>query len=125
MKEQAVKYYRQGYNCSQCILKAAEYAYGVAIPKQCYNMCRGINTGFGIGGTCSVLMAGVMVFGLFFDDATVKRPRMKLLSAFKDLYPCLSCAELVKERKNGAKCEKIVWHIAGLVKQIIDEERSC
>ena len=122
MKERAVMYYRQGHNCSQCILKAAEYTYKIPIPKQCYEMCKGVNTGFGLGGMCSVLIAGVMVFGLFFDEATVKRLRLRLFSDFRDLHPALNCADLVKERKNGAKCEQIVRQIAGLVKQIIDEE---
>ena len=121
MEERAALYYRQGYNCSQCILKAVEHEYYKPIPKQCYALCRGVNTGFGFGGMCSVLIAGVMAFGLFFDEASVKRLRLSLFSAFQDLYPSLNCAELVKERQNSAKCERIVRQVAGIVKRLIDE----
>lgn len=122
MKEQAIAFYRKGCNCSQCILKAAETVYNKPVPKQCYAMCQGVNTGFGIGGICSVLVAGVMVFGLFFNEETVKRLRIKLLTEFKRQHGGINCAELVRARGDSARCEAIVGQAADMIKKMIDAE---
>ncbi len=122
MKALAIRFYQQGYNCSQCILKAAEAFYAKPISRQCYNMCQGVNTGFGIGGMCSVLIAGIMVFGLFFGDDVVKRLRIRLLTEFQSRHPQMDCQALRKERQGNGYCENIVGEIAELVEQLIHEE---
>ncbi len=122
MKKLALQYYAQGYNCSQCILKAAEKKYSLPISKQCFNMCSGINTGFGIGDMCSVLIAGIMIFGLLFDNATTKRLRMELLENFEKKHSCLSCKSLKSKLKNGENCETLVSDIAQLIEELIDKE---
>ncbi len=124
MKESAIYFYRQGYNCSACILKAAEKHFDKTIPKQSYWMCQGINTGFGIGGMCSVLIAAIMVFGFLFDNETVKRLRIKLFNEFKETYPNMNCSELLKERRSGEKCETVVGFIAELTEKLIKEEKK-
>lgn len=123
MKEKAIEYYKKGYNCSQCILKAAEFKYKRPVPKQCFDMCRGVNTGFGIGGICSVLVAGIMIFGLFFEEETVKRLRIKLLTEFRNHYGCLNCADLLRMRKDSGRCEGIVGQVAEMVERMINEEK--
>lgn len=122
MKCEALKYYQKGYNCSQCILKACEQEYGLRLPEDCLNMCGAINTGFGVGGMCSVLIAGVMVFGLLFDETDAKRLRLKLLSEFRDKYPSMDCSVLRRERQRGINCEQLVCDIAELIEKIIKEE---
>ena len=121
MKERTIYFYGHGYNCSQCILKAAESVYGISMPKGAVSMCSGINAGLGIGSMCSVLLAGVMVFGLLFDDITTKRMRMKLLNYFMDNHESMNCCELKKEQQSGRRCESIVAEIAELVEIIIAE----
>lgn len=121
MKERTLYFYRHGYNCSQCILKAAESIYKIPMPKCVIMMCSGINTGFGVGGMCSVLIAGIMVFGLLFEETDAKRLRIKLLNAFMDTHKSLNCCELKKERKSGCACEELVGNIAELVEKIIAE----
>jgi len=123
MKEKALQYYRQGWNCSQCILKAAEAVYGLPVSRQCMNACTGVSTGFGVGGLCSVLIAGVMTLGLLFDEATVKRLRIKLFTAFHDKYKCTDCAALKAKRVDHTLCEGIVAEVAALVETIVAEER--
>ena len=123
MKEKALQYYRQGWNCAQCILKAAEAVYGLPVSRQCMNACAGVSTGFGVGGLCSVLIAGVMALGLLFDEATVKRLRVRLFTAFHDKYTCTDCGALKAKRGDGAQCEAIVAEVASLVETIVAEER--
>lgn len=121
LKEKALYFYQEGYNCSQCILKAAEQVYKIPISKNSLNMCSGISTGFGIGGMCSVLIAGIMVFGLMFDEQKAKRLRIKFLNEFNSKHHNLNCSALKQERKQGLHCEELVCDIADLIEKIIDE----
>lgn len=123
MKEKTLSYYRQGYNCSQCILKAAEQIYRIPISKSSMDMCSGVTGGFGIGGMCSVLIAGIMVFGLLFDKDTVKSMRVRLLDEFNEKYGDLNCCCLRKHRKAGHMCEEIVGDIAQMVEKIIADKK--
>ena len=123
MKEKALLYYKQGFNCSQCILKAMEAVYGIPVSRQCMNACGGVSTGFGVGGMCSVLIAGVMAFGMLFDEAAVKRMRLKLMTAFHEKHKSMDCGALKAQRQSGAYCEAIVVDVAEMVETIIAEER--
>ena len=122
MKEKTLEYYKEGYNCSQCILKAFEYVYKRPLPEQVFSLCQGVNTGFGVGGMCSVLIAGIMILGLLFDEEDVKRLRIKLLFRFQEKHGDMGCMALVSERKPNMKCEEVVGEIAGLLDEIIREE---
>lgn len=123
MKDKVLNYYYQGYNCSQCILKAAEQKYKLPISKQSLNLCTGVSNGFGIGGFCSVITAGIMIFGLLFDEETVKRLRLKLLDTFQEKYSSLNCLELRK--KNGEYfCKNFIPEAADIIDKIITDENS-
>jgi len=123
VKEKALLYYKQGYNCSQCILKAVEAVYGIPVSRQCMNACGGVCTGFGVGGMCSVLIAGVMAFGMLFDEAAVKRMRIKLMTMFHEKHKNMDCSVLKAQRQSGMHCETIVSDVAEMVERIIAEER--
>jgi len=123
MKAKALQFYAQGYNCSQCILKAVEAVYGIPISRQCMNACGGVSTGFGVGGMCSVLIAGVMALGLLFDEAAVKRLRVRLLTMFHEKYKNMDCGALKAQRSNSQYCEIIVADVAEMLETIIAEER--
>lgn len=123
MKDKVLDYYHQGYNCSQCILKAAEQKYKLPISKQSLNLCSGISNGFGIGGFCSVIVAGIMIFGSLFDEETVKRLRLKLVDTFQEKYSSLNCLQLRK--KNGEHfCEFFIPEVADMIDKIIMDENA-
>lgn len=98
---------------------AAQQEYNITIPKQSFAMCSGVSMGFGVGGMCSVLIAGVMVFGLLYDKGTTKRLRLKLLSEFKQKFGNLNCSVLRKEHN---ECEDLISEIAELIDRLIKEE---
>ena len=122
LKEKALYYYRKGYNCSQCILKACESVYKIPISNQSMKLCSAVNNGFGIGSICSVLVSGIMIFGIMFYEVTAKKMRIKLLTMFNSKHS-LDCMSLKKEFNDG-NCENIVGEIAQLIELIIDEERN-
>ncbi len=124
MRDKAVFYYNEGYNCSQCILKAAEYAFQIPISRQCYSMCSTISTGFGTGGMCSVLVAGFMVFGLLFDEETAKRLRIRLITLFQEKYDHINCSQLKQYRDAQGICSTIVGDTAEMIYKIILQEKK-
>ena len=123
MERIAIEYYKSGYNCSQCILKAAAERFNFALPKQCLKMCTSINNGFGIKSTCSVLVACIMCLGLIFNEQSAKRLRIKFLNEFNAKYNSLNCSRLKIENSSDYICEKIVGDAAALLENIIINER--
>jgi C_GCAxxG_C_C family probable redox protein len=120
MKDKVLEYYYQGYNCSQCILKAAEQKYRIPISKQSINLCKGISNGFGIGGICSVIVAGIMILGALLDEETLKIARLKLINAFQDKYSCLNCSQ-IKKNIGLNTCETFIVEAADIIDAIISE----
>jgi C_GCAxxG_C_C family probable redox protein len=116
-------FYRQGYNCSQSILKAAEIIYRVTLPELAIHMCGGVNGGLGTGGVCCALIGGIMTFGLLFDEETAKGLRIQLLDRFQPLYGSINCCVLSKRIHDSDDCEEIIGDIAKMVQEIIEAER--
>lgn len=124
MKKKAVYYYNKGYNCSQCILKAAEDCYNLNIPPECYDLCKGINTGLGIGGTCSLISAATMVFGLLFDERTVRSLRIRFIDRFQNEYKVMNCSQLKRLRDYYGNCSILIEGAAAIIQRIIEEEKG-
>lgn len=119
MKKKALRYYQEGYNCAQCIIKAAAEQYGFELPKESLNCCRGVNNGFGIGGICSALVGAVMVFGLLFEAERARLLRLELFLRFHEKHESLNCCSL---STCNANCNALVEDIAQLTEGIIQEE---
>jgi len=124
LREKALQYRRQGYNCSQCIIKAAEQVYKVPVSRQVFQTCQGINAGLGVGEICVLLLAGIMVFGLLFDELVTKKMRIKLLTSFTEKYPGMNCSSLLAQRgASDAACEGLIGEVADMMERIIAEEQ--
>lgn len=119
MKQKALRYYQEGYNCAQCILKAAAEQYHFPLPQTSLNCCRGVNNGFGIGGICSALVGAVMVFGLLFEAERARLLRLELFLRFHETHESLNCCSLSACNSN---CNALVEDIATLTEEIIEEE---
>ena len=119
--KKAIACYNRGHNCSQCVMKAADGCYKLKLSKNALDMCEGINNGFGVGSVCSVLLAGIMLFGIMLDANETKRARMLLLTECCEKYGSLDCAVIKKWRKKGNTCEDIIEEIANMVERIIEQ----
>lgn len=115
--KKAIYYYKNGYNCSQCILKACEQEYGIVVSKNMLKMCTVVNNGFGIGNMCSVLIASIMVFGILFDESTAKELRLRLLNEFHDTHSSFNCSAIGK-----GSCENIIIQIADITQRLIQSK---
>lgn len=112
LKDLAVFYYNEGYNCSQCVLKAFEDKFSYTVDQSLYESLNAVSTGFGVGSICSALVGGVIIFGLVFDKITAQRARLKLLANFEAYYNTLNCSGLNNARTGYGSCERIISSVA-------------
>lgn len=114
LKKRAVKYYKNGYNCSQCILKACADEYNVKIPKECIMMCNGINNGLGVGSVCSVLLACIMFLSIK-EPENIQHKRMLMVDEFAKINGSMNCCKI---KKND--CTLIIENACDILEKIID-----
>jgi hypothetical protein len=113
--EKALSYYRQGYSCSACILRAGGKLYKLKIPPEIYDMCQGVNNGFGIGEMCSVIVAAVLLLGLIYkDEKLIKQKRLLFLSGMQEKFGSLNCGKLKKN------CSETIREAGNLLEKIIE-----
>lgn len=120
MKNLALTYYQRGSGCTQSILLAAEKKYNLRIDSKTLDMAGALNTGIGIGGMCSVLIAAVMVLGAMFDEETAKRLRITFLNEFHKKYGGINCSMLLSKRRATGKCSALVYDAAEILETLIE-----
>jgi hypothetical protein len=114
MDKLAVEFYKNGYNCSQCIIKAASIKFNLNLSDQDLNMFSTINNGFGIRSTCSIIIGCLVVLGAMFDKIVANRLRIEFLNDFIFKYKDLNCAQLKRY-----SCEKMVKYAAKTLEKLI------
>ena len=72
---------------------------------------------------CGVLIACVMLLGVFFDEGKVKRLRLSLMTEFSDRFGSFNCCDLKRLRSGGGRCEKLVGDAADIVCGVIRREK--
>ncbi len=118
MKDLAVKFHREGCNCSQCIIKAYAVKYAKRLDENFYKALNGIYNGFGVGALCSVFVACVMVLSLEFSEDEIAEKRMIFCNKFYEKFGDINCSKLKKDYDN---CEYIIGSGAEILENMIDE----
>ena len=117
LSEYAVRFYRNGYNCSQCIIKAAESEYGIRPGSTTLNMLGAVNKGFGIGVMCSVHFACIAVFGALYSyEAVLKGKRLDFLVRFRNEFGSYNCSEILPRITS---CERVIAVGCNILSEII------
>ncbi|MGC9371440.1 MAG: C-GCAxxG-C-C family protein [Paracoccaceae bacterium] len=96
---------REGYHCSEAVVKAV----GPSVVRDWCPACTRMATGFGggVGGTeeelCGALAGGIMVIGALFgrttleDDTLVQRLAAKLRQRFAETFETTQCVRLLED----------------------------
>ncbi len=118
LSELAIEYYRQGYSCSRCIMKAAEDEYGINA-KDTLQALGGISNGLGIGAMCSVPITCVLVLGLLYtDENKIKQKRLEFLIRFKKDFKSFNCSEI---QKQVDICDPVIKRGCDILAEIIEK----
>lgn len=117
LKEIAVRLCMSGENCSRSILLAGAEKYNLQLPVETVSCCNGISAGFGVGGTCSALVAGVMLLGMIYDDDdTAKQKALLLFYMVQGEVGSLNCCSIA----GNENCYGLIGIIADQLENIID-----
>lgn len=110
--------YTEGENCSRAILRAASEKYKFPLSQELLDSCNAMSAGFCIGGMCSAIIAGVMVFGVLFPADEAKQKSLILFCNVQDRWNCMDCCKLSAKRDN---CNDLIWEISAIIEEIIDD----
>ena len=115
MKNNAIKYYNMGYNCSACMFKAIEEKYNIHLPKEFENGINLINNGFGFCGMCGVLISGVIILGMILGEEKGRMARMKLFDYFFEKYKYTDCGRI---SMNSSECSDVISFVCDIIDKI-------
>lgn len=116
MRKLAVGYYREGWPCGQCIIKAADVKYHLGLDGELLKAVSAAGNGFGYGGLCAAAAAVILLFGLIFDENTAKSLRIAFLESFREKYCSFNCCAIAGD------CESIVADAADIADRLISAQ---
>lgn len=130
----AGQYFKNGYNCSESVLRATAEVLGIPVNEQVLRMTTGFGGGLGHAGcVCGALAASVMSLGLLKGrtDATQSREEAYVLSEefhhrFQEKFGATCCRVLnphpFETREHMVNCVKITGNTAKLLMEYLEEK---
>lgn len=127
MRKLAQNYYKNGCNCCESIVMAANKKYNLGISKDLQGLVSGVNNGMGIGCLCGPIIGGVMVIGYILskkkrnEKNDINYFRMKFINAICNEISCVNCAQITKLDIARGGCTEVVSKIAGILDNVLSE----
>lgn len=117
MFEYTLAFCEEGANCSQAILQAGAKKYDLQLPEEVLRSCSAVSAGFGIGGLCSGIIAGVMLLGLVFDETEAHQKSILFFYEVQDALGGLNCCSIAGE----TNCHHAMTVICTALETLIDD----
>lgn len=128
LKEVAVQYYRQGYNCSESIIRAGNDVYNLGLHDKDMMMTAAFGGGFQIGDVCGALCGAACVVSSRYvstkaHDCEDLRPLTQdLVIAFQKRMGSRLCAQIKPVfHTPELKCEPTVSVSAEVLEAVLEE----
>ena len=115
MKDLALMYRMNGYDCGNCIIKAADTKYSLGLSKELIRGVSAASGGFGCGGLCAACAAVVILFSAIFDEEMAKRLRIEFMQEFSYTFGTLNCCSI------NVSCEDVISFCAGTADEMIQK----
>lgn len=119
-QETAVALHAQGMNCAQSVLLASEDYTGLDREIAAKVAC-GFGGGVRSGEICGCITGGVMALGYCSEQEETADLAKKMVSAFREKYGCVRCAELQQKYGGKMMCDEMIAFGAELTAQILEE----
>lgn len=127
-KECAVKYYHQGYNCAESIIRAGNEYYDLGLHDKDMIMTAGFGGGLMIGDVCGALNGAICVLSSKYvetkaHDCDFLRPLIqKMVIAFQKKMGSRVCAKIKPVfHSPERKCENTVAAAAEVLEEVVME----
>ncbi|MDD3049161.1 MAG: C-GCAxxG-C-C family (seleno)protein [Bacilli bacterium] len=128
LKEAAIKFYQQGYNCAESILHAGNEVYGLDLHEEDMRMVAAFGGGFQIGDVCGALSGAACVISSKYvenkahDYVDMRALTQKLVLAFQKRLGSRLCAQIKPTfHSKELKCQNTVAVSAEVLEQVIEE----
>lgn len=146
-EQDAKNYFRQGLNCSECVMSSFMDHYETGLPREVITMATGFGGGMGhTKNTCGAITGAVMALSAAVGrkDPMAKETMSeriqelngiydivgKMVNEIKDEYGTLICSELCsphgdwegKTRKKN--CMQMIGHCAGIAMKYTEENKK-
>lgn len=130
----AGQYFKDGYNCSEAILRAGSNLLGIQLDEQALRMATGFGGGFGHAGcVCGALASSIMLIGLLKGRsvATENLEEAYILSnefhnRFQERFGATCCRVLnpheFESREHMVNCVKITGNTMALLADFLQEK---
>ena len=105
MKQAALDYYFQGMDCTRSILMAVKRCHGDKITEEVIAASGALSNGFGIGGFCGALIAGIMVLSALLGEDEAKSKRILFVSDFHCNFRGTNCHTISRGRND---CREVI-----------------
>lgn len=117
LKDIAIELCMNGENCSRSILLAGSIKYNLDLEDTTVNCCGGISSGFGFGGMCSAIVAGVMLLGIIYpNDDEAKQKSLVLFFDVQSQLGSMNCSCIAGEDN----CYHLLSVISDALENIIE-----
>lgn len=129
LKDVAVKYYLEGYNCAESIIRAGNEYYGLNLHENDMKMTAAFGGGFQIGDVCGALSGAACVISCKYVEVKAHDQKeelraitQKLVLSFQKTLGSRLCAQIKPVfHSKEMKCQKTVAKSAEVLEQVINE----
>lgn len=128
LKEVAIAYYQNGYNCSESIIRAGNDVYQLGLNDRDMLMTAGFGAGLQIGDLCGALCGAVCVISARYVETKAHecedlRPlTQKMVLAFQKKFGSRQCAQIKATYFDPAlRCQNTVALGAQVLEEVINE----
>ena len=128
LEDVARKYYQQGYNCAESMIRAGNEYYGLGLNDKDMNMLAGFGGGLQVGDVCGALTGAICVISSKYvetkahDTAILKPLTVKLIKAFQTEFGSRLCMQIKpKSYDTRLHCQNTVGVAASVLEQVIQQ----
>lgn len=127
MKEKTINYFKNGYSCSESIVKAA-IEEGLC-PKELLSVATSFSGGISSGCLCGAISGAQIVLGYNFgrdnargNDALARKYAAEFMQKFKDIFKTTCCRALSAGFEHGtAECKEHCSKMVGCAVEILED----
>ena len=131
LKDLAQKYYNQGFNCAESIIRAGNEYYGLGLDEKACKMTAAFGGGMQVGDVCGALTGSACVVssryvaGSAHGSADLHPVMVKLVRAFQDRFSSRLCREIKPKFFNkDVHCQNTVTLAAEVLENVLSEYDS-